>query len=922
MRRGVLLLGVALPVLAFTLACLGGGDDDEPSERFQGPGGEDLLPIEMTVSPELQTAPQGVAVTADVFITWPSADGGIPPAADAVEVSYGADDQDGCTRQGRWIVEGTHWQWTMKNDNPDGVCRSFVNISVEGATRVSSVRTPGAYLRSLPTRADVVGLPAEHVVLGVDEVRPWSAFAAADGTDWFNRERRVTADVDFTWRIDDPSVATVTEDGVLTGVSPGETTVSVQVDGGAPARATVRVVDVPPGPPPIGHHTVLDFPATARGLTFEAPETFSPATAIEADGNPLFVLDNHDFGIGASDPRPLLLRWTGTGFGVEVLAVGEEATVSAWPATGADGHLYLLVLDRVTRTMQVWDRPVDVVRGGWRKRDVPLRLDRFGQPVLTVGPRYGVGSSGATRIRTLGGGGTTDPYGEGALFGWSVLIDSDGRCRGSLMAARVTPDSLDVEALYSVDIPEVTAGSCEDQLAPYVPTAMHWEQTPLDDAWPMLIGGGGAWVREPSGWREQLAIEPLGRDARLPPSPDELAALGLPDRFGDPLLGAYDLEVALPVHPGHPPEDDDRALQLLDTTRVETPFWGGRASLGPVDGDTQRGERDLHVFIHPLLDRPAAWKPRALGQVPQGGNEAVTLGADGEVFVYSSTLGLLRLDDAGEYEQQVLFLARQPGFGPYLWTALDGPRGIDGARTSVVRPDAPAIDLGGTTEFQTNHWSTNARGDLWAVTITPGEPDAGSRLIRVPGDSDTVISVPVSDRVTQVHARPDGGAIVLVADFPGTDRFWTWYAPDGTIERTLRHPPASDEVPNYRKVDGDGRIFGLKTSRPAGLVLTEDDGATWVTRQLVETSLEHAWFDVLDDGRIAVAGTVPRNGYPDWPAVWITGDGGRTWDGPTWLEGQSTAPVQMPRLTDLERLPDGTWLSIHGGPLLETPPER
>jgi uncharacterized protein YjdB len=85
---------------------------------------------------------------------------------------------------------------------------------------------------------DAITLSATELTLEVGETAPLSAtLTAADGTD-------VTGLRPVAFASDDPSVATVDADGVITAVAPGDATLTITSDG-ATANATVTVAPIP-----------------------------------------------------------------------------------------------------------------------------------------------------------------------------------------------------------------------------------------------------------------------------------------------------------------------------------------------------------------------------------------------------------------------------------------------------------------------------------------------------------------------------------------------------------------------------------------------------------------------------------------------------------------------------------------------------
>src|SRR5690606_7522899 len=115
---------------------------------------------------------------------------------------------------------------------------------------------------------ETVEVSPETASLIVGETQEFVAIAkSADGDEITGRT--------VSWETSDPDVATIDGDGVVTAVSPGEATITAEIDGKVSAGATVTVSLVPVA-------TVEVSPTTA-GLTVGATQTLS-AIARSTDG--------------------------------------------------------------------------------------------------------------------------------------------------------------------------------------------------------------------------------------------------------------------------------------------------------------------------------------------------------------------------------------------------------------------------------------------------------------------------------------------------------------------------------------------------------------------------------------------------------------------------------------------------------------
>jgi hypothetical protein len=93
-------------------------------------------------------------------------------------------------------------------------------------------------LTAIPANAAVKGISLERSAVNVPEGAAWQCTASVFPPNALNKN--------LTWTSDNPSVATVSGSGQVTGVSTGSATISVTtVDGGLSAECTVTIVPFP-----------------------------------------------------------------------------------------------------------------------------------------------------------------------------------------------------------------------------------------------------------------------------------------------------------------------------------------------------------------------------------------------------------------------------------------------------------------------------------------------------------------------------------------------------------------------------------------------------------------------------------------------------------------------------------------------------
>lgn len=375
--------GVAALVVAMALGCGFGVEDTDgvdPNAAFEG-APPFVAPEILGPEPAFARVGPGETATFEWQVVWPD---GERPDYEAFRIgaripSFDAD----APIRGGW-VEGR------------SVYRAELTTPTRGAYEIAlepeiCVRAQCQGVDANAAAARVAGGPADAVFpavaamsLAVGEVRPFVAYPATALVPNPNPNSypfRSWSDDPLAYGVDDASVATVSSDGVIIGISAGETVLHITA-GEASTTVTLTVVDAPLGPPGAGRWPVIDYridllerPVYGRGVR-------EAKVAVDPRGWPRLAAPFHP-GQGASleekffvDLPPIVLtRWTGTGFGYEFLGEPWESNGQPVLAIGSDGHEWMMLRNELFDRLELWDRPSDGAPGSWTKRRLPSGPD-------------------------------------------------------------------------------------------------------------------------------------------------------------------------------------------------------------------------------------------------------------------------------------------------------------------------------------------------------------------------------------------------------------------------------------------------------------------------------------------------------------------------------------------------------------------
>lgn len=298
-----------------------------------------------------------------------------------------------------------------------------------------------------------LSVPVSRTDLLVGERRPFQAVTWAripnedQGLDPLTRSHGAVS-----YSVDDPSVASVDEAGVLIGLAPGATVLRCRA---GEQEETVEVVvregvGAPPGP---GQYPVTSLATVHEDAPIRLGSDVHEVMVLEGDGSPRFVLGLR--GPQAAAPvATYLVRWTGSGFGFELVEPWWQirntwgGTGTVFPALASDGHEYIVW------PYAVMDRPAGTTVGGWRTRWLPIRPDLAVGEEDSVAWRFASVPTEWVFPKVV-----THPGLDGSLwvaysYGYSVelagfspgsVAGHERDCVGGIRLARVTPESLEVE---------------------------------------------------------------------------------------------------------------------------------------------------------------------------------------------------------------------------------------------------------------------------------------------------------------------------------------------------------------------------------------------------------------------------------------------------------------------------------------------
>lgn len=380
-RRGRVALGSALLVMA--LGCGFGVEDTDGTDTEEVFEGDPpfVAPEILGPEPAFALVRPGETATFEWRVVWP---GGERPAYEAFRIGARIPSLDAAAPvRGGWVEGRSVYRAELTTD-----ARGAYEIPLEPEICVRShcqaVDATAAHARVAGGPADVVFPAVAALSLAVGEVRPFIAYPATAPVPNLNPDvypLRSWSDDPLGYAVDDGAVASVSADGVITGVSTGDTLLHITA-GEAATEVAITVVDAPLAPPGEGRWPVIDYridlleaPVYGRGVR-------EAKVAVDPRGWPRLAAPFHP-GRGASlseksfvDLPPMVLtRWTGTGFGYEFLGEPWESNGQPVLAIGSDGHEWMMLRNELFDRLELWDRPADAAPGSWTKRRLPTGPD-------------------------------------------------------------------------------------------------------------------------------------------------------------------------------------------------------------------------------------------------------------------------------------------------------------------------------------------------------------------------------------------------------------------------------------------------------------------------------------------------------------------------------------------------------------------
>ena len=208
-----------------------------------------------------------------------------------------------------------------------------------------------------PSEGDVLQPAVTRTRLAIGERRPVAGIAHSSGGDsgaWVSAARPV-------YTVDDPAIATVDTDGVVTGVAAGTTTLHLAI---GDATATVDIIvdsALVVGQPPEGVSELHGLSPMNNVKTITSGSDRSArGIAVDKRGYP--------YAIARLGTRALVIGWTGSGYGTELLPDGFDITETAYIAIDGLDRLYVITVGGFGLT-RVYDRAASAIGPAtWRRR--------------------------------------------------------------------------------------------------------------------------------------------------------------------------------------------------------------------------------------------------------------------------------------------------------------------------------------------------------------------------------------------------------------------------------------------------------------------------------------------------------------------------------------------------------------------------
>ena len=422
-----------------------------------------------------------------------------------------------------WFIEPASWlgpdapTWTTAQVGP-GVHQARITVHAAYAPVYVMVRVHGGTERA-PQSTDtpsarVIGYGGDPIeVIGYQpririvptERRPAHALPLASYPAPSDQTLRVIGDDPMTYAIADPAVATVDDQGVVTGVAVGTTMLTV-THGAATLEVPVEVATGTLGPPApeLRLFPAEPAPSEDRRWARAAPASSESVIAVDGRGYPHLALSARRRLAGTA----VIASWTGTGFGFETVSRPYE-TVEHKVVAAVDeaDRLFAVYFDEVDDGFVVAERGVAEDPGAWTHRRLDMTpadqraLGRFAWDTLrelqlvaaAVLPRRGGGAWVAYR----------------GIHHVAVTDGSDANCVQLLRLAEVTASGITVHDVrddrFHADWPldcaydrlarEYEPLTLLDAGGP-VPDVLTTFPSPAQDGLVRLRAVGGAWTSE------------------------------------------------------------------------------------------------------------------------------------------------------------------------------------------------------------------------------------------------------------------------------------------------------------------------------------------------------------------------------------------------------------------------------------------
>lgn len=351
-----------------------------------------------------------------------------------------------------------------------------------------SVDSESHFVIAIPSVGDKLQAAVTEVYLAPGEQRPVAAVTWSTGGPtgaWQSATRP-------SYATDDSAVATVDALGIVTGVAAGTTTLRLSA-GNLTSSIPITVDDrLLIAPPPDGISTLYAFPKMNN------VKSIGPASARAAHG---IVVDRrgYPFAIAAFGDSAVLVGWTGTGYGTEMMPDGFDLSQSAAITIDGNDRLYVTTSGQFG-LVHVYDRlSTQVGASTWQRRVLPYKVPAIDD--------VGGGWLGYLRTTTQTAVSILPAFGDGFEIAHHIVADLRGfeflhECASIYRYAKVTATTIESSDIGVDEFDLPAGGPCDVTPVGSGPVWQQWSLFRAADGSTQFIipNGNRAYRAEASFW--------------------------------------------------------------------------------------------------------------------------------------------------------------------------------------------------------------------------------------------------------------------------------------------------------------------------------------------------------------------------------------------------------------------------------------